>query len=49
MSEMIISWYKEANEVDIPFDLFSEEDRDKATYWDKEKQSSMLLQRFYIM
>ena len=32
---MLISWYKEANEVDVPFYLFTDEDRAKATFWDQ--------------
>ena len=35
ISEMLISWYKEANEVDVPFYLFTDEDRAKATFWDQ--------------
>ena len=32
ISEMLISWYKEANEVSIPMYLFTDEERERATY-----------------
>ena len=35
ISELLISWYKEAKEVVIPLYLFYDEERDKATYWDQ--------------
>ena len=35
ISEMLISWYKEAKGVDVPFYLFTDEERDKATFWDE--------------
>ena len=35
ITEMLISWYKEAKGVDVPFYLFTDEERDKATFWDE--------------
>ena len=35
ISEMLISWYKEAKEVSIPMYLFTDEERERATYWDQ--------------
>ena len=35
ISEMLISWYKEAKEVNIPMYLFTDEERELATFWDQ--------------
>ena len=45
ISEMLISWYKEAKGVDVPFYLFTDEERGKATFWD-EKQMSLSQQSY---
>ena len=35
ISEMLISWYKEAKEVNMPMYLFTDEERELATFWDQ--------------
>ena len=46
---MLISRYKEAKGVDVPFYLFTDEERDKAAFWDEKANEFVTTVLYHVV